>query len=206
MNTPQIIPVSDSAPAAPAIARGAEALARGELVVIPTETVYGLAADPRAPGAMDRLFEAKGRPKDKSIALFAASLDQVRAGGARVPPAAAALAARYCPGPLTLVLQQDGEWVGYRIPDHHVALELLRKTGNVLAVTSANRSGEPPAQTAAQAAETVGPFASVILDAGPARGGVPSTVVRVGAHRVEVLREGAVPAGEILRVVEERPE
>jgi tRNA threonylcarbamoyl adenosine modification protein (Sua5/YciO/YrdC/YwlC family) len=177
------------------------ALARGDLVILPTETVYGVAADPRAPGAVEKIFPAKGRSPDKAVTLLAADEDQVRRQGAEFPPAARALAARYWPGPLTLVLKAGREFVGFRVPAHAVALDVLRKAGSVLAVTSANRSGEPPARVAADAARALGSAVALSLDAGPSAGGVPSTVVRVDDARVDILREGAISSREILETV-----
>ena len=173
------------------------ALRRGELVIVPTETVYGLAADDRNAAAMERLFEAKGRPKDKPIALLAASVDELERHGAQLGPSGRRLAAIFWPGALTLVLNSPAGWVGFRIPDHPVMLALLRAWGGVLAVTSANRSGEPPARTATEACAALEPFVALALDAGPAIGGVPSTVVKVDGDNVEILREGAISAEKI---------
>lgn len=183
------------------IRRAAEALKRGELVVVPTETVYGVAARADSAAALERLYAAKGRAESKRIARFADGLAAVRAAGARVDAAAERLAAAFWPGPLTLVLEMAaGEWEGFRVPDHAVALAWLRELGGVApAVTSANRSGEPPARTADEAWAALAPHVAVALDAGPVTGGVPSTVVKAGAGGVEILREGALGRAEILR-------
>ena len=111
------------------------------------------------------------------------------------------LARRFWPGPLTLVLSTPHGFRGFRVPKYAVTLALLRSVGRVLAVTSANRSGEPPTVTAQEAAEAVGGRVSVVLDAGRSPGGVPSTVVRVDGEKVEILREGAITRNEIMRVV-----
>lgn len=176
-----------------------KALARGELVIVPTETVYGLAADPRHPAAMQSLFEAKGRPRVKPVTLMAADLYQVTSHGCTLKPAAKALANTYWPGPLTLVLPSHDGNDGFRIPGYAVTLELLRKAGTVLAVTSANASGEPPAQNVEDAIRSLGSWVTVAIDSGPSPGGVPSTVVRVVGEEVEILREGAIGKKEILR-------
>lgn len=185
-------PVDARKPDAAAIAEALAALKRGELVIVPTETVYGLAADDCNLAALEKLFEAKGRPKDKPIALLAAGIADLERHGAKLPPAARQLAEKFWPGPLTLVLDSPAGWLGFRIPDHPVILALLRAWGGVLAVTSANRSGEPPATTAAAALAALEPFVALALDAGPATGGIPSSVVKVDGERVEVLREGAI--------------
>ena len=188
-------------PAAAALAAALAALRRGELVIVPTETVYGLAADERNPAAMGKLFEAKGRPPEKPVALLAAGVAELERHGARLPPAAKKLAEKFWPGPLTLVLDSPAGWLGFRIPDHPVMLALLRAWGGVLAVTSANRSGEPPATTAAAALAVLEPFVALALDAGPAAGGVPSTVVKVDGAHADILRAGAIAADEIRRIV-----
>jgi L-threonylcarbamoyladenylate synthase len=171
----------------------------GKLVVIPTDTVYGVAADPAQPAAMDHLFEAKGRPRGKPIALLAASMQQVAAFGTTMQPAAKALAERFWPGPLTLVLPTPHGSLGFRIPSHNATLELLRRAGTVLAVTSANASGEAPALTAAEAARALAGFVSLVLDAGPSPGGVASTVVRLEGRDIQIIREGAISKNDILR-------
>ncbi len=192
-------PVDPRQPDAAILDEALTALRGGGLVIVPTETVYGLAADDRNPAALAQLFEAKGRPQDKPIALLAAGVDELERHGAKLPPAARRLAAKFWPGPLTLVLDSPAGWLGFRIPDHPATLALLRAWGGVLAVTSANRSGEPPATTAAAALAALAPFVALALDAGPAAGGVPSTVVKVDGERVEVLRAGAISEEEIRR-------
>ena len=193
-------PVDAHRPDAAVLADAIAALRRGQLVIVPTETVYGLAADDRNPVALEKLFEAKGRPQDKPIALLAASVDELERHGAKLSPAARRLADKFWPGPLTLVLASPAGWLGFRIPDHPVMLALLRAWGGVLAVTSANRSGEPPAMTAAAALAALEPFVAFALDAGPSAGGVPSSVVKVGAQGIEMLRTGAISAEAIQRV------
>lgn len=176
------------------IRRAAEFLRAGELVIVPTETVYGVAARADSPAALARLYAAKGRDEAKRIALFADGIETVRAAGATVDDGARRLAAAFWPGPLTLVLPNAaGGWDGFRCPDHPVALAWLRDLGGVAAaVTSANRSGEPAARTAQEAWAALQPHVTLALDAGPAPGGQASTVVRVGAGFLEILREGPI--------------
>lgn len=198
---PPLITISAAAPDPAAIDAAARQLTNGGLVVFPTETVYGLAADPDQPAALDALYEAKGRPADKPIALFAADVAQVRASGVAWPDMAEKLASRFWPGPLTLVLELRGEWIGYRIPDHPVPLALLRRLGRVLAVTSANRSGEPPVRDGVEAQRVFAGRNVLILDAGPVGGGQPSTVVRVGADAWSILRPGAISEAALRAVL-----
>lgn len=193
-----IVDVMPDAPAPEAIRRAVERLRAGEPVVIPTETVYGVACDPRVPGAEDRLFAVKQRPREKRLPWLIPDLKAAERAGARWTPAARALAERCWPGPLTLVLEMaDGRAIGFRVPAHPTALALLRAYGAPLATTSANRSGEPPARDAQAAAQALGNAVALILDAGPAPGGVPSTVVRMRDDRVEILREGALSREEL---------
>ncbi len=203
---PLILPASDPE----ALARAAEALRRGELVVLPTDTVYGLAAWPWDAAAVARLYAAKGRPETKAIPVLVGEKAHLARVTAALPPCAQRLAARFWPGALTLVVPKHPDLpavlspyptVGVRMPDHPDALALLRLTGP-LAVTSANRSGEPPARTAAEAAAQLGEAVAVVLDAGEVPGGQPSTVVDCAATPPRVLRPGPIAAAEIARWVE----
>jgi len=185
-------------------------LESGGVVVVPTDTVYGVAAHPARPAAVKRLYEAKQRDIGKPLPLLADSGKGVTAFGARLGPVEMRLADRFWPGPLTLVLdvsqrdvdlegaQQDTE--GFRVPDHGPLRELLRMCGGVLRVSSANRSGRNPAVSAAEAVEALGKWVDLVLDGGAARGGVPSSVVRVEGCRCVVLREGAISNAELQAV------
>jgi L-threonylcarbamoyladenylate synthase len=184
------------------LAVAAAALAAGGIVGLPTETVYGVGVIPR-PEALQALLAAKQRPVDKGIALLIDDLDQVD-DLVVVGAAARRLAERFWPGPLTLVLPLrrpelapealtgGRDTLALRIPDHAVPRALARELGP-LAVSSANRSGEPDARTAEALVVSLGPSLAVVIDDGPVRGGVPSSVVAVDARgRVAVLREGAI--------------
>ena len=182
------------------IRRAAAAVRAGELVVIPTETVYGVAARADAPAAMAKLYAAKGREESKRVALFADGIEAVRRAGARVEAVAEKLAAAFWPGPLTLVLPNaGGDWEGFRMPDHHVALAWLRELDFLPAVTSANRSGAPPARTAPEAWAALAPHVALVLDAGPVKTGAASTVVKVAAGGIEILRAGPIGRAELER-------
>ncbi len=163
----------------------ARVLNAGGVAVIPTDTVYGLAAHPAFPSAVARLYAIKGRAAQKPIALLAADAAAVRAFGYEVPDRLAAL----WPGALTVVTGPEG----FRVPDHAWTRDLLRRCGGVLRVTSANLSGQRAATDAPQALADVGLSADLVVDDGLSPGGVPSTVVRVledGAFTV--LRTGSV--------------
>jgi len=194
----QVSDVNDSA----ATKRVGLALREGKLAIIPTDTVYGLAAHPGRPEAESRLFEAKGRDREKPIPLLAAGIDDVRAFGACLTSSDEVLAARYWPGPLTLVLpvshsERETRTEGFRVPDHPVALAILRAAGGVLRVTSANVSGHPPALTAHGSIDALAPYVDIIVNAGQVSGGIASTVVRISNSEAIVLREGAVGGHEI---------
>lgn len=169
--------------------RAAEILNRGGVAVIPTDTVYGLAARPDFPAAVERLYTIKGREAKKPIALLASEIAAIERFGYKVTGRARELAEAHWPGALTLVIGQEG----FRIPDHAKTRALLAACGGVLRVTSANLSGRRPATDAPQALADVGLSADYVVDDGVSPGGVPSTVVRVGDDgSLEVLREGAI--------------
>lgn len=187
-----------------ALADAMLAMEAGGIVGIPTETVYGIAVVPR-PAALQAVIVAKGRPEEKGIALLIDGLDQVD-GLVDVSDAAQHLADQLWPGALTMVLPMlrpelvpravtgGRDSLGLRIPDHPVPRALARGLGPI-AVTSANRSGEPPAQTPDELIAAVGPSLALVLDDGPVRDGVASTVVAVDADGTwRVLREGAITA------------
>ncbi len=195
-----------------------KALKKGSLAVIPTDTVYGIAADPAKPSAVKRLYIAKGRDKSKQIPLLAYSLAEVEKYGAVLNDAERRLAAKFWPGPLTMVLKvsrpgsagQKGKragkskpmFEGFRVPACEVTLRLLSMTGGVLRVTSANISGDQPAVTAQEAVAALGDYAEIVLDAGRTEGNVASSVVKVGEDgKITILREGAVSREEMESVL-----
>lgn len=184
------------------LARAAEIIRAGGLVAFPTETVYGLGADGLNGEAVARIFAAKGRPADNPLILHVASDGELSALVARMPEEAAALTARFWPGPLTLVLPRSArvpenvtaglETVAVRMPDHPVALALIRAADRPLAAPSANRSGSPSPTTAAHVFADLGEAAGAILDGGACRVGVESTVLDLSVSPARILRPGAV--------------
>jgi len=196
--TPTILEVDPGrAPDANLTGRVIDALRAGDLVVLPTETVYGLAADPAQPAAMERLYSAKGRPDNKPIAFLGTDADSFQALGVKFSPKATALAKRFWPGPLTIVAPSPDGDTGCRVPDHPVTLAILSAFGRPLAVTSANLSGQASPRTAGEAVDQLGQAVRIVVDAGPAVGGTPSTVIAVREDAIEILREGAIPAAHI---------
>ena len=188
--------IDSDGPEASLLAQAKEVLAEGGLVIVPTETVYGIACDPSVPGAMDKLIAAKGRDGDKPIARLAANADQVEHMSKDWNSGLQALAAKYWPGPLTIVLETSKGWTGYRVPDHAVAIGLAEACGCTLALTSANLSGTPDTKTAQEAIASV--HADLALDSGPsADQAIPSTVIKVDGENIECLREGCLPFAEV---------
>jgi L-threonylcarbamoyladenylate synthase len=187
-----------------------EALDRGELVVLPTDTVYGVAARPDLAGATGRVFDAKRRPADLTLPVLAHSARAAEAV-ADVDDRARLLANRFWPGGLTIVLPRTpaaGAWelggevetVGVRVPAHNIALAALERTGP-LAVTSANLSGEPTPADCEGVRRALGEAVTVYLCAGKCAG-TPSTVVDVTGPTVRITREGAVRAADIMAALE----
>jgi L-threonylcarbamoyladenylate synthase len=198
-----------SATAPGALESAAAALRATEIVAIPTETVYGLAVLPDERG-LERLLAAKQRSAEKGIQLLIDSIEQARAV-ATLPPIAERLAAAFWPGPLTLVLPRRPDvtlpaqlgggrpTLGIRLPDHPVPRALARELGP-LAASSANVSGQPDATTAELVMASLGDIVTLVLDDGPVRGGVPSTVVDCSANdgAPQILRVGALSEAEVL--------
>jgi L-threonylcarbamoyladenylate synthase len=179
-------------------------LRAGGLVAFPTETVYGLGASALDEAAVQRVFAVKGRPADNPLIVHLASADDLGAVACSVPESARRLAARFWPGPLTLVLDArpgvplvtrgGRDTVAVRVPGHDLALRLLRAAGVPVAAPSANRSGRPSPTTAQHVRDDLGGDFDAVLDGGPCRVGVESTVVDARGPVPVVLREGGVPA------------
>jgi len=194
-----------------AIKRAVEVLASGGLVAFPTDTVYGLAASPWNADAVRRLYAVKERPHDLPIPLLLSDQDEL-ARVAIFPDRCRGLPAQFWPGGLTLVVPKstavsravtDRPTVAVRVPDHSIARDLIRKAGGVLAVTSANRSGEPSPLTAQQVATQLQGRIPLILDGGRCRVGVASTIVDCAASPPRLLRLGAVSEAALRAVVGE---
>jgi tRNA threonylcarbamoyl adenosine modification protein (Sua5/YciO/YrdC/YwlC family) len=187
-----------------------DALRAGELVVGPTDTVYGLAADPFAPGATQKVFDLKKRPRSLPLPILISRPRQAWALCDSVPPGAAELVAAFWPGALTLVMPQtpDLDWdlgdhtgtIALRMPDHPDMLELIEMTGP-LAVTSANPTGIPTASSIAQIREQLGDAVAVYLDGGPSKEEIGSTIVDLARRRPAIVREGPLARAEIERAI-----
>ena len=188
----------------------AAAVEQGRLIVVPTDTVYGIAARLDRPAGLAAIFEAKARPSGMALPVLVPGLDQARAL-ALLDERAEALAGAFWPGALTIVLARnpsltatiggDGTSVGLRVPRHPALALLLAETGP-LATSSANLSGRPTPEAIREIRASFGDAVAVYLDGGAARAGPPSTVVALTGPEPVLLREGAVPFTEILRVLD----
>lgn len=197
---PAVLPADEEG-----VALALDALRRGEVVGLPTDTVYGLAVIPTVPGAVDRLFVAKGRPASVPVAVLVSDMEAAQALSDSALPAA--LVDRHWPGPLTLVVRRRGsvDWdlggnpttIGVRCPDHALVRELCASAGP-LATTSANLHGNPsPTSAAGVAEEMAGGPVTLVLDGGECAG-APSTVVDVTGDAPVILREGALRESDLL--------
>ena len=188
------------------IARAAQLLHAGELVAFPTETVYGLGADARNPTALAKIFAAKGRPADHPLIVHLPDASHLDAWAINIPAAAHMLAAACWPGPLTLILKRHPavpdlvtggqNTIGVRVPNHPVALALLREFGSGIAAPSANKFGRISPTTAAHVQEELGEpgekNVAMILDGGACAVGIESTIVDMTSATPRILRPGAI--------------
>jgi L-threonylcarbamoyladenylate synthase len=196
--TPRVLPADDAG----AIAEAARVLRAGGLVGFPTETVYGLGADALDARAVAGIFAAKGRPEFDPLIVHVASLDEIPTLARAVPDEARRLAARFWPGPLTLVLPKTArvpdlvtaglDSVGLRVPAHPAALALLRAFGGPIAAPSANPFGYVSPTTAAHVSDRLGARVDLVLDGGPCRVGVESTIVSLDGPEPTMLRPGGI--------------
>lgn len=212
MSEPRILDVTD--PEAPQyadhIAEAVTALKAGKLAVMPTDTVYGAAADAFSHEAVGALLSAKGRGRDYPVPVLVGDPGVLHGLVSVAPESASLLARTFWPGALTVIVRYAASlaWdlgdtagtVAVRMPDHPVAIDVLKQTGP-LAVSSANLHGQPPGPTARLAAGQLGESVAVYLEAGTVTGGTPSTIVDCTGDAVVVVREGAITVAEIKRLL-----
>jgi L-threonylcarbamoyladenylate synthase len=194
-------------PAEAALAEAVAIVLAGGVVVIPTDTLYGLAADPFSSAAVARVFAVKGRSAERAMPLVAADVDQVVSQIGPLSALARRLASTYWPGPLTLVVTRPssipaevaggGGAIGVRVPAHAVTRELCRACGRLLTATSANLSGEPASNDPDEVARALGGGVDLLLDAGRTPGGAPSTIVDVTGREARLVRSGAIAWDEL---------
>ncbi len=203
--------MSPTDPAPAALERAAAVLLAGGLVVFPTDTLYALAADPRDPDAVGRVFGVKGRAAGRPLPLVAAGLEQVERSLGRLSPLTRRLADRFWPGPLTLLVEVgdavaaavagESATVAVRVPGHAVARGLAAALGYPVVSTSANRSGGAAPTTADEALASLGEPVDLVLDAGAAPGGLPSTIVDARGAAPRLVRAGAIPFADVREAV-----
>lgn len=199
--------VDPGAPQRDAIEEAATWILRGGLVALPTDTLYGLAADPFSNAAVNRLFEAKGRAAERALPLIAADSAQVAGHLGHLSPEAKRLAARFWPGPLTLLIAAPSTLaaavtsgtgaVGVRVPADEVARRICAACGHPVTATSANVSGQPGTADPDEVERSLGDRIDLLIDAGPTRGGAPSTIVDVSGVSPTLVRAGVIPWEEI---------
>jgi L-threonylcarbamoyladenylate synthase len=197
------------------VQRAVDLLRAGELVAFPTETVYGLGADARNPDAVAKIFAAKGRPADHPLIVHIPDAAHLSQWAIDIPAIAYSLATAFWPGPLTLILKRAAgvpdlvtggqDTIGLRVPNHPVALDLLRHFNGGLAAPSANRFGHISPTTAAHVAEELGDRVALILDGGPCTVGIESTILDLSRGTPEILRPGAIGIEAIARVLGSAP-
>lgn len=201
----------DAGATARLVSRAAEFLREGELVAFPTETVYGLGADASNPQAVAKIFAAKGRPPDHPLIVHLPESSYLAQWAIDIPEAAKQLAAEFWPGPLTLILKRNTgvpdavtggqDTVGLRVPDHPLALALLREFKGGIAAPSANRFGHLSPTTAAHVASELGGAVAMILDGGACKVGIESTIVDLSRGTPRILRPGMIETAHIARVI-----
>jgi L-threonylcarbamoyladenylate synthase len=194
--------VSPSAPDPAVLGRAAAAISKGGIVAIPTDTLYGLAADPFNRQAIDRLFALKVRTADRALPLIACDIGQIEQMLGAMTPIAKMLARTFWPGPLTLLIDAPEGLaarvtggtgrVGVRVPAHQVARALCEICGLPLTATSANISGEPAQDDPERVAASIGEGVEMLIDAGRTPGGLPSTIVDVSGAAPVLVRAGAI--------------
>ncbi len=177
------------------IATAARILTQGGVVILPTDTVYGIACHPAFPDALRRIYRIKARDAGKPVAFLASGTEPPARYGARFSQAAQAFAARFWPGALTIVADCGGATEAFRVPGGNLAREIIEACGGLLRVTSANPSGAPAAVSAQDASVlAIADQCDLVIDDGPAEAGIASTVVRDGPDGWKILRQGGITA------------
>lgn len=182
-------------------AKAAEILKRGGVAIIPTDTVYGIAAHCERPEAIERIYAIKQRPKDKPLQLLISGIEAAEKLGAFTSDRERRIALCFWPGPLTLILRTSRATEGFRVPDSRIALRVIESAGGAIRATSANLSGRPPAVSADEAAAELGDKVDFVLDGGKIENGPASTVARLEMDEsITILREGAISRSDLERV------
>ena len=204
----EILKVNSELPEASRIAYAADMVRAGQVVAVPTDTFYGLAADPFNLAAVEQIFQIKGRPGHKPLLLMVSSLEQAEELTYNLPDRFYALARRFWPGPLTIVVEASRRVplkitgntgkVALRLPKSKITVSLVREMDKALTGTSANLTGFKECSQAGQVQSQLGDRLPLILDGGDSRATLPSTIVELTRDDWRILREGAIPTEEIM--------
>jgi len=202
----EIVKLDPNFPDLKQIANCAKVIRKGGLVVFPTETVYGIAADFSNPKAMKRLREVKKRAEDKPFSILISQISLISNYTSETDPKLYKMIDAYWPGPLTVVVpaQEEGKTIGVRMPDHPIALKLVQDSQSTIAAPSANIEGNDPPSTCEQALKELDGLVEIALDGGPARIGVGSSVVDMTKESPVVLREGVITQKDVDRVTQKK--
>ena len=203
----EILKIDSASPDPALIARAADFVRRGEVIAIPTDTLYGLAANPFDHAAVERVFAIKGRPKNNPLLLLVDSLEMASELAAQLPAPFDKLARQFWPGPLTIVVSASARLpsgvtagtgtIGLRLPQAPIAVALIRAAGCPITATSANLSGEQDCSSAEQVERSLGNRLPLILDGGRSSNQKPSTVIDLSSAAWHIVREGAISRREI---------
>lgn len=206
----KILKINPHSPESSKIKEAAEVIKNGGMVAFPTETVYGLGADALNPGAVKKIFRAKGRPSDNPLIVHVAEISDLKLIAKKPSKAALALINKFWPGPLTIILKRKKvvpdivtgglDTVAVRMPDNRIALSLIRKSGAPLVAPSANLSGKPSPTGARDVAADLSDRIDMIIDGGRTRIGIESTVIDMTTRPPVLLRPGGLPVEEIEKV------
>ncbi len=205
MSETKIIKINPIDPEEEYISQAADVISNGGLVIIPTETVYGIAVDASNKRALDKLHEIKKRPKDKPFAMLIAEKERIGELACDIPLAAYKLMRKFWPGPLTILLKaKDQGKVGLRMPDNQVALEIIFQSKTLLACPSANISDNPAPVNFEQAIKDLDGLVDLAIDAGQAKLGVESTIVDLTFEPPRIIRSGTIKDEEIMTAVKSK--
>jgi tRNA threonylcarbamoyl adenosine modification protein (Sua5/YciO/YrdC/YwlC family) len=205
MTVTKIVKVNPQKPAEVYLKEAAQIISKGGLVIIPTETVYGIAADMSNANALDRLYEIKKRPRDKPFSLHIEEKSKVEEFAQEIPISAYKLMYRFWPGPLTLILKSKNQGtVGLRMPDNEIAKRVIALAGVPVACPSANLSGRAAPVNFQDAIRGMNGLVDFAIDAGNTRLGLESSIVDLTSGHAQVIREGAINKEDILKVSDKK--
>ncbi|MFA5092611.1 MAG: L-threonylcarbamoyladenylate synthase [Candidatus Omnitrophota bacterium] len=205
MSLTKIVKINALASEHALIKQAAKVITSGGLVIIPTETVYGVAADAANNKALDKLYEIKQRPKDKPFAILIADMEKVNELASDISLVAYKLMRKFWPGPLTVLLKaKNGGKVGLRMPENRIALEVILQTNLALACPSANLSDQPAPINFAQALKDLNGLVDLAIDGGPTNLGIESTIVDLTVEPLEIVRHAAIKDEEIIAAIKSK--